>query len=1065
MVHLTKLAKLTRPRTEGLLKRDRLFGRLDDQLFRKAVWVAGPPGAGKTSFVASYLNARKLRGIWYQIDSGDSDPATFFYYLGLAVGTLAPAKHKPLALLTPEYLLDVPGFARRYFRTLFDRLPARATVVLDNYEQAPTNSNFADLIHEAFEQIPDHVALIVISRTGPPARLARVAASERLAYIEWEDLRLTLEETRRLAASRHPVDESALALLHRRSDGWAAGLTLMLERLKRTGATPENIEAETREAVFDYFAGEIFERAPAQHQHLLISTAFLPRATADMAETLTGNPHAGKLLDSLYRHHLFIDRRIGNATIYQFHSLFREFLLSRAKEIYTPLGLAQLANRAGQLLESNGHIEDAVTLYFEARDWAASTRLILEQAPRLLSLGRGQTLREWIGRIPLEYEAHTPWLSYWLGTSLIPIAQSEARKILERAYAEFESGKNHVGQILAAAGIVETYYFEWSTLVPLDKWISSLDALLAANPQFPSLDAELRAYSGILLAIVYRQPSHALLPAYVERVATLLDSDLNPDQCVIAGTTLVAYCGHAGQFELAHRVIDKIDALLKYPGVTPLNQAAWRARRGFYFMAVSEYRPAEESFHEAEEIALSHGLDQTHMIRLYLYQALQATFRGDLESAALCVARLQSAAKPTRRFDLMSLDWARAMLAARKGDPIAVQYATAAVTATVDAAIPTFEAVFRIPLVGLLVERGEYDVAVEHIQQERRLIHGTFLEHFECELFLLEALLALRKGDRSQCHVLLKKGLGLAKSTYLFPIRWLPSLMSQLCAEALRAEIEVEFVRSAIKRYSLAPPSRQAEDWPWPIRIYTLGSFEIHKDGVPVRFGKKPQRMPVDLLKAIIAIGRSDVHSSEIAAALWPDAEGDAAQQALSTTLHRLRKLLGSEASVERSDYRIRINPRFCWVDAWALESLADPDPGDHGGHATTGSVDAQVRDARRLYRGNFLQSDGDKHWIISARKRLLGKFSRHLVRLGRSLEDRHEWREAAELYSRGIECDDLGEEFYRRLMVCLRESGQYAEALKVYRRCREMLSISLGAVPTAETNAVYRTLSGHSPG
>jgi LuxR family maltose regulon positive regulatory protein len=68
------------------------------------VWIHGPPGAGKTTLLASYLTAKKCSGIWYQIDSDDSDPASFFYYLGLATTAKAPRKRRPMPLLTPEYL-------------------------------------------------------------------------------------------------------------------------------------------------------------------------------------------------------------------------------------------------------------------------------------------------------------------------------------------------------------------------------------------------------------------------------------------------------------------------------------------------------------------------------------------------------------------------------------------------------------------------------------------------------------------------------------------------------------------------------------------------------------------------------------------------------------------------------------------------------------------------------------------------------------------------------------------------------------------------------------------------
>jgi LuxR family transcriptional regulator, maltose regulon positive regulatory protein len=110
-----KLAKLTRLQASNAVLRYRLFTRLDEAQERPIVWIHGPPGARKTTLLASYLTTKKRSGIWYQIDSDDGDPASFFYYLGLAAATKAPRKRQPMPLLTPEYLLDIEGFTRRFF--------------------------------------------------------------------------------------------------------------------------------------------------------------------------------------------------------------------------------------------------------------------------------------------------------------------------------------------------------------------------------------------------------------------------------------------------------------------------------------------------------------------------------------------------------------------------------------------------------------------------------------------------------------------------------------------------------------------------------------------------------------------------------------------------------------------------------------------------------------------------------------------------------------------------------------------------------------------------------------
>ena len=132
MPHAPLIAKLARPRLHGAVARDRLFAQLDHtKEGRAAICVVGPPGAGKTTLAASWLSARKLPGIWYQVDAGDADLATFFHYLGQAALAYARAGQRPLPTLTPEYLSDVPGFARRFFRELFSRLPVSMIVLFD----------------------------------------------------------------------------------------------------------------------------------------------------------------------------------------------------------------------------------------------------------------------------------------------------------------------------------------------------------------------------------------------------------------------------------------------------------------------------------------------------------------------------------------------------------------------------------------------------------------------------------------------------------------------------------------------------------------------------------------------------------------------------------------------------------------------------------------------------------------------------------------------------------------------------------------------------------------------
>jgi DNA-binding SARP family transcriptional activator len=321
-----------------------------------------------------------------------------------------------------------------------------------------------------------------------------------------------------------------------------------------------------------------------------------------------------------------------------------------------------------------------------------------------------------------------------------------------------------------------------------------------------------------------------------------------------------------------------------------------------------------------------------------------------------------------------------------------------------------------------------------------------------------EAQFAFDAGDNDRGLSLLEKSLALGRKTgALLPYHGNPATNIGLYARALEAGIEVEYVQELIRRIGFIPekPPFHIENWPWPLKIYTLGRFTIVKDGTAIRFSGKAQRMPLRLLKVLISLGGREIAEGIISEQLWPDADGDLAHQSFETNLHRLRKMLGHAEALRFSDGKLTLDDRYCWVDIWAFERLlARAD--EHETQGDTGMAWDVAEKALALYRQNFMTGDSDEVWTISPSERLKAKYFDRLMWLGRSLETAGHIESAVGLYERGLGIDDCMEEIYQRLMICYRHLGKRTKALAVYDRCQKALDATLGIEPSKETEAIH---------
>jgi len=367
----------------GLVRRPRLLDRLDrgDQV--RLALVVGPAGAGKTMLLADWLAACPERpSAWLSCDAADADPLRF------VAAIIEAARYgfgEPSIGEDARQLIRLDGeVSADAVAALADDLdvPDRVRVlVIDDFQLAGAAS--ADTLRWLVEYHPPSLQLVVASRVDPPLRVHRMRAHQVLVELRDADLAFSADETRNLLAGFGVrLDEPELALVHQRSEGWAAGLQMAALSIQGSPdqATAAGRVRLHRHTVADYFLEEVLSHQPAEVAEFMLATSVLDELSVPACTALCGQGSA-KMLELLHGAHMFVVIVDDEARTYRYHHLIREVLQTEL-HARDPAREKRMHEAAAQYFIGAGQIGAAARHLLAAGEQAAAFSLLSEGVVR-----------------------------------------------------------------------------------------------------------------------------------------------------------------------------------------------------------------------------------------------------------------------------------------------------------------------------------------------------------------------------------------------------------------------------------------------------------------------------------------------------------------------------------------------------------------------------------------------------------------------------------------------------------------------------------------------------------
>jgi LuxR family maltose regulon positive regulatory protein len=374
---------------------------LDRAAAGKVTIISAPAGSGKTSLVRAWAGRtgqpHQLALVQVQRDQHDAQQ----FWLAL----LDAARHATGASNGAELPAATPDFnghamVDRVLSELADA-PGGVTLVIDDLHELHSPDAPAQLTR-LLTSLPPNVQAILTTRHDARLRLHRLRLAGELTEIRAADLRFSERETRELLeASGVALSAAGAALLHQRTEGWAAGLRLAALSLAGH-PDPEEFVAKfsgSDRMVGEYLLAEMLDRQPPDVQDLLLRTSLLDRVNGELADLLTGRAGSEQILLDLEDANAFVESLDPGRAWFRYHRLFADLLRLELRRTL-PADIPALHRRAAGWFTQHGQVAEAVRHTQAAGDWPEAARLLADHSFSLALDGQAQTMQALLRAFP-----------------------------------------------------------------------------------------------------------------------------------------------------------------------------------------------------------------------------------------------------------------------------------------------------------------------------------------------------------------------------------------------------------------------------------------------------------------------------------------------------------------------------------------------------------------------------------------------------------------------------------------------------------------------------------------
>ncbi len=1087
--------------------------------------VVAPAGYGKTTLLAHWAADLARTGAptcWLTIDQGERDVSALLAYLIQTFQSVAPAIGADATRVlrsAANIERDWPLVAGALCGELQRRLPTATFLFLDDLHSVADAALIGQVFGYLLRAAPPTLHVIMASRRLPAfAPIGRMRAEGQLLELTQRDLFLSAGEARNLLDAQGVVlDDDALGLLLRRTDGWALSVQLaaraLAEQPEAQRAAYVRALGGGQERLLHYLSTEVLSELPAEVLHFLRIAAMPAYFDAALLTEVIGSDDAAYLLQRTRALGLPITQVDDQGAKLRIHPLWRELLLSEASTVIDAATRATYQLGFGRAFEQRGDLDQALEHYAAADAAGDLARVLREHAAALLASPRREALRSWIERIAPDVRAHDPELLLLEGNARLNSDADQAALRFAAAADLFRAQERYDGELRACSELAALLFLQgrWDRFLAI-----CVRAVRAANT---ARDPWSRGASLVCVAAMLSTKGRFTAALRVAHHAAA--NPLNPSWRWLMAMTVASVATQLGRPADALAVTDEALRVPQLDADDRLRQNLLRQRAQALFqlgqtqeaiaVAIETHRYLSDYYQDGtagfSAMYLALMLMQIGRIdeaNSYIAQA-RTTFHA--MGALAPLARLQA----IEQYGLLGRDQAARAAASVSGLLHRLDEAEG------------FAADLRLRLLAVLMlgEAGRHERAYQLAQVLIGQMQARGYRLFLASASLYAASIAVRAGAPGNYDALLRLGWQIVADDRLRYLPMLPAAaLRDTAIAALRSGIHADAVGAVLAQQmpdattellqdlvndgdaavrtraatllgqqgspaaypalrqllkDRSPAVRQAAETAlaglsyrplYTLHIRTLGAFVIWRGEQEVRDRDWRSSKARQLFQLLMTERGRALPRDRVLDQLWPEMESEAAANNLRVTLNRLSKAIepdrpeGAPPSylVQNGDTYSFNSESAVTIDAADFAAaVIEGQRADTNGRRAAAMV--AYRRAIGLYGGPYLPDALYEDWSVIERERLAMLFNEVALRLGRMVLDEGAAHEAIGLAWRVLEHDRANEDSYRLLMHAHAQLGERSIALRIYARCTEALQTELGVEPMPDTVLLYESL------